>query len=247
MLRRRPATVEHKGAVDLVTEIDRASEALIRARFAALTPDIPVQGEEEGGQSHGLRWVVDPLDGTTNFVHDYPFYCVSIGLCDGDDPLVGAIYDPVRDRLYTAATGLGAHLAPALPRLADAADWGAPLRVSGTRDLRRALAITGFPYDRLSAADRYLVYVSRALQATQGVRRSGSAALDLAMVAAHSADFFWEFGLHPWDTAAGAVLIREAGGAVTRLDGSPWHPGEGEILASNGWLHEAAIRLLAGG
>lgn len=233
LLEARPARVDHKGAIDLVTEIDLASEACIRETLARLTPDIPVQGEEGGGVESGLRWVVDPLDGTTNFVHDYPFYCVSIGLCDGPTPLVGCINDPVRHRSYTAARGCGAQVN------------GVPLRVSAVRDLNEALGVTGFPYDRRERAGFYLAFVERVLRVTQGVRRSGSAAMDLATVAAGSADFFWEFGLHAWDTAAGAVLVAEAGGRISALDGGPWAPGDRTVLATNPWLHDAVVTLLA--
>jgi myo-inositol-1(or 4)-monophosphatase len=235
ILRRRPSRVEQKGAaIDLVTEVDLASEAEIRAVLGRLCPDLPVQGEEGGGATTGLRWVVDPLDGTTNFVHDYPAYVVSIGLCDGALPLVGVLYDPLRDHLYTAARGLGA------------ARNGAPLRVSDTRDLIRALAVTGFPYRVHDGAADYLALVARVLEQCQGLRRSGSAAFDLGTVAAGQADAFWEFGLNAWDTAAGAVIVREAGGAVTRLDGSEWAPGDHSVLATNGHVHDAMVALFAG-
>jgi myo-inositol-1(or 4)-monophosphatase len=233
ILRQRPTTVHHKGAIDLVTEIDLASEACIREEFSRLTPDIPVQGEEGGGQRDGLRWVVDPLDGTTNFVHGYPFYCVSIGLCDGTVPLVGCIYDPIRDRCSSAAQGKGAWIEEQR------------LKVSETRLLKDAIAVTGFPYSRRDAIDFYLGYVAKVLKNTQGMRRSGSAAMDLATLAAGQADFFWEFGLNPWDTAAGAVLVQEAGGVVCRLDGSPWIPEAPEILACNPYLRDEIIALLS--
>lgn len=233
LLQGRPARVDHKGAIDLVTEIDLASEARIREVLTRLTPDIPIQGEEGGGVETGLRWVVDPLDGTTNFVHDYPFYCVSIGLCDGPRPLVGCIADPVRDRTYTAAVGAGARVN------------GERLQVSGVRRLEDTLGVTGFPYDRRERAPFYLRHVEAVLRASQGVRRSGSAAMDLCTVAAGGADFFWEYGLHAWDTAAGAVLVQEAGGRVTALDGGPWAPGDRTVLASNRWIHDSVVALLA--
>lgn len=231
LLRSRPKRVDHKGAVDLVTEVDLASEERIRR---LLEPHgIPVQGEEAGGATTGVRWVVDPLDGTTNFVHGYPAYCVSVALVDGDLPVLGCIYDPLRDLCFSAARGHGAHV--------DAER----LRVSETRELADALGVTGFPYDRRERADFYLGHVKRVLQAGHGVRRSGSACWDLATLAAGQCDFFWEYGLKPWDTAAGAVLVEEAGGRVTRLDGGPWNPDVPEILATNGWLHDAVARLLA--
>ncbi len=236
LLKRRPERVHHKGAIDLVTEIDLASERTIREVLGRLDPAVPVQGEEGGGQEGGLRWVVDPLDGTTNFVHGFPFYCVSIGLCDGPRPLVGVIYDPVRDQCFSGALGGGAtvQVGAAPPT---------PLAVSNTRVLSDALVITGFPYDRVKNSVFYLSYVQRVLEGTQGVRRSGSAAMDMTCVANGSADAFWEFGLHAWDTAAGAVLVAEAGGEITRLDGSAWAPEIPELLVSNRWLHEAFVRL----
>lgn len=233
LLKSRPASVHHKGAIDLVTEVDLASELRIREEFARRTPDLPVQGEEAGGVSTGLRWVVDPLDGTTNFVHGYPFYCVSIGLVDGQQPVVGALYDPVRDRLLLGWQGGGAW------------DGHQRLAVSDTRRLADTLGITGFPYKRRDALDYYLSFVKRVLQSTHGMRRSGSAAMDLGTISSGQADFFWEFGLNPWDTAAGALLVREAGGVVSRLDGQPWVPEDPEIVASNPWIHESLLTMLA--
>ncbi len=232
LLRGRPATVRHKGAIDLVTEIDLASEACIREALHPL--GIPVQGEEEGGVTEGTRWVVDPLDGTTNFVHGYPFYCVSIALVAGETPVVGVIYDPVRDHLYGGATGLGAHRN------------GERLEVAGCRTLDEALCVTGFPYDRRERAHVYLAYVERVIRQSQGLRRSGSAAMDLATLAAGQVDVFWEFGLKAWDTAAGQLLVVEAGGVVTRLSGGRHVPGAPSVLATNPWLHEAVVALFGG-
>jgi myo-inositol-1(or 4)-monophosphatase len=234
LLRARPTRVDHKGAIDLVTEIDLASEARVREVLAARTPGLAIQGEEQGGATTGTRWCVDPLDGTTNFVHGYPFYCVSIALVEGDTPTIGVIYDPVRDRLFRAFTGGGATVD------------GAPLRVSDTDDVDRSLGVTGFPYDRREHAGFYLRHVRAVIEGTQGVRRSGSAAMDLATLSSGASDFFWEFRLKAWDTSAGAVLVREAGGRVTRLDGSAWNPDAPEILASNARVHDAVVALLAG-
>ena len=238
LLQRRPERVDHKGAIDLVTEVDLASEARIRELLGASTPDIPVQGEEGGGVTTGLRWVVDPLDGTTNFVHDYPSYCVSIALVDGDTPLIGCIADPIRDRVYTASIGNGARLTDQRARTTR------PLRVSEVRTLNDALGVTGFPYDRRDNAAFYLAFVERALMASQAIRRSGSAAMDLAMLSAGTSDYFWEYGLKAWDTSGGAVLIQEAGGVVSRVDGSTHRPGAPEIVATNGWLHEQVLAML---
>lgn len=231
LLRERPAQVRHKGAIDLVTEVDLASERCIREVLAPL--GIPVQGEETGGATEGDRWVVDPLDGTTNFVHGFPFYCVSIALVHGGQPVIGVIYDPVRDHLYSAVASLGARRN------------GERLQVSGTRTLDEALCVTGFPYDRREHAHVYLAYVERVLRHTQGMRRSGSAAMDLATISAGQVDVFWEFGLKAWDTAAGQVLVVEAGGVVSRLTGRPHRPGAPSVLATNPWLHEAVVSLFA--
>ncbi len=233
MLRDRPTRIEHKGAIDLVTERDLASEQRIREVFAAATPGIPVQGEETGGAREGTRWVVDPLDGTTNFVHGYAPWCVSVALVEGTRPLVGVVYDPERDRCFRAAVGGGAWLD------------GARLRVSDTGELVRALAVTGFPSGDRTGAWRYLALVQRVLEQTQGVRRSGSAAMDLATLATGASDFFWEFGLKPWDTSAGVLLVTEAGGRVTDLEGDPHTPDSPSILASNARLHDVLLRLLA--
>lgn len=233
LLRRRPARVDHKGPIDLVTEVDLASEAYLRETLARLTPDLPVQGEETGGRADGLRWVVDPLDGTTNYVHDYPAYVVSVALVDGHLPLVGAIADPIRGRLFLGHQGGGATVD------------GAPLRVSDVRRLDDAIGVTGFAYDRRDQAPFYLRYVEAVVRRTQGMRRSGSAAFDLATLAEGRADFFWEFGLKAWDTAAGAVLVREAGGEVSGLRGEVWRPGDRGVLATNGHLHAAVVDLFA--
>lgn len=235
LLLKRPDRVDTKyNAIDLVTEVDLASEACIREVLGRLTPDIPVQGEEGGGVVTGLRWVVDPLDGTTNFVHDYPAYVVSIGLCQDQRPLAGCVYHPLTRQAFTAWRGGGA--------------WrdGERIQASAVTTPDRALGVTGFPYSRREQIEPLLAYVARALKATHGVRRSGSAAFDLCTVAAGRADYFWEFGLSPWDTAAGAVLVEEAGGRVSRLDGGAWHPGSPDVLASNPWIHDALVRLLQG-
>lgn len=240
LLKQRPERVDHKGAIDLVTEVDLASETMIRGILTARTPEIPVQGEEGGGVTTGLRWVVDPLDGTTNFVHDYPSYCVSIALVDGLVPLVGCIADPIRDRVYLGSQGNGAR------RIDVRSGVERPLRVSGVRTLDDALGVTGFPYDRRDNAAFYLALVERALMCSQAIRRSGSAAMDLAMLSDGTSDYFWEYGLKAWDTSGGVVLIQEAGGVVTRLDGGVHYPGAPEIVATNGWLHAATLAMLAG-
>lgn len=231
---RRPRQVDLKGAIDLVTEIDLACEAAIREVLAKHTPDVPVLGEEGGGaEGATTRWIVDPLDGTTNFVHGFPFFCVSIAL-ERDGVLeAGVVIDGVRGEVFAAARGRGA-----------TAD-GQRIRVSDTRELASALVGTGFPYDSREKAAFYLTFVQRALERTQGIRRAGAAALDLAMVACGRLDAFWEFRLSPWDVAAGQLLVEEAGGRCSGHDGAAMpremrmHP-----LASNGFLHDAMMRLL---
>lgn len=231
LLRQRPEHVDHKGAADLVTEIDLASEARIRTALSG--SNIPVQGEEQGGETTGLRWVVDPVDGTTNFVHDYPFYCVSIGLVDGTVPVIGAIYDPVRDHIY-ATYGT-------TPTMRN----DRAIRVGQARRMADALCVTGFPMDRRENTPKNLPYVERSLLLSHGIRRSGSAAMDLATIAAGQADVYWEFGLKAWDTAAGQILVQNAGGIVCRLDGTDHVPGDAEIVATNPYLRDELLRLFA--
>lgn len=230
----RPGPVERKGAVDLVTETDRACERAVRQVLGRHTPDIPILGEEEGGAvTAATRWVVDPLDGTTNFVHGFPWFAVSIALEVDGHPEVGVVLDPLRDRAFTAQRGRGAHAN------------GERLRVSTTATLNDALIASGFPYDRRERADFYLARVRAVLLQCQGIRRAGAAALDLALVAAGQLDGYWESGLQPWDVAAGRLLVTEAGGRVTALDGGPLDRDRPNPLATNGAVHEALRELLA--
>jgi myo-inositol-1(or 4)-monophosphatase len=232
LLRDRPTSVQHKGPIDLVTERDLACEVAIREVLARHLPDIPVMGEEQGGTEAPTRWVVDPLDGTTNFVHDFPFYAVSIGLEVDGEPAVGVVLDAVRGTVYRATRGRGA--------FAD----DVPIRVSDVRTLDQALCGTGFAYDRRTRASFYLRFVEVFLERTQGIRRAGAASLDLAMVASGRLDLFWEFGLRPWDVAAATVLILEAGGRVSPIPGydarDPACP-----IATNPWLHDEVVALIA--
>jgi len=225
----------HKGAVDLVTEVDVACERAVRALLAAETPDLPVVGEElsDDGAIPMSCWIVDPLDGTTNFVHRYPSYGVSVALRLDGELHAGCVYDAVRDICYTAQRGGGAHCD------------GRPMRVSDCAGLDRALVGTGFPYDRRERAAFYLRHVQAFMERCQGIRRAGAAALDLAWLADGRLDGFWEFGLQPWDIAAGALLIQEAGGVVTDLDGGPVELSGRRILASNGHIHGEMMELLA--
>jgi myo-inositol-1(or 4)-monophosphatase len=226
---------EYKGDVDLVTVADRTSEKLIRERLAAAFPEHGIYGEE--GTRDRLegeyRWYVDPLDGTTNFAHGFPQFCVSLGLeqraaglaPDEDGRLVAAvIYDPLRDELFAAERGRGALLN------------GKPMRVSRTPELAESLLATGFPSHKRHQNPNIHFYQEFTLR-SHGVRRAGSAALDLAYVAAGRLDGFWEFNLNPWDTAAGILLVEEAGGQVTDFSGRHFRLDSREILASNGLIH----------
>jgi myo-inositol-1(or 4)-monophosphatase len=226
--------VRNKGAVDLVTEVDLACEEAIRSVLDRRAPGTAVLGEEGGLRGDGVdRWIVDPLDGTTNYAHGYPVFCASVGWEEAGAVRVGAIYDPLRDELFTAERGAGAFCN------------GAPVRVSGTPSLARALLATGFPYDRDTHPRNYDEF--RALtQATLGVRRSGSAALDLAYVACGRLDGFWEPGLKPWDVAAGTLLVTEAGGRVSGYGGDAFRLDGGNVVASNGTLHGALLGALRG-
>lgn len=222
-----PAQVAHKGKVDLVTEVDLASEEAIRAVLEHKTPGIPILAEEGGGASDcDTRWIVDPLDGTTNFVHGFPSFAVSVGL-EIDGVLSAAcIVDPLRGDTYSAAAGTGATLN------------GAALRVSETATLDQALLLTGFAYDRRERARFYLRYVQAFLERAQGLRRAGAAALDLCHIAAGRADGMWEFNLSAWDVAAGALIIEEAGGRVTDMSGERLDLNRPQLLATNGHIHD---------
>lgn len=224
---RRADQVRHKGAVDLVTEVDLAAEEAIRAILEQDTPGVPVLAEEGGGARDArTRWIVDPLDGTTNFVHGFPSYAVSIALELDGVLSAGCVLDAVHGEAYVAALGLGATCE------------GRPLRVSRATTLDESLLATGFAYDRRQRADFYLRFVKAFLERAQGLRRAGSAAMDLCHVAAGRLDGYWEFGLSPWDVAAGALLVQEAGGRVTDVALGPLTLGAPRILATNGCIQE---------
>jgi myo-inositol-1(or 4)-monophosphatase len=227
--------IEYKGDADLVTAADRAAEVLIRDRIRAQWPTHDVLGEEQGLSDQGsdYRWYIDPLDGTTNFAHGYPVFCVSMGLEHRSSGQAGTriaavIYDPTRDELFTAEQGRGAWLN------------GEAIRVSKTATLKESLLGTGFPSHKRHKNPNIYFYHQITLQ-THGVRRAGSAALDLCNVACGRYDGFWEFNLNPWDTAAGVLIVEEAGGMVTRFDGSAFELNSRETVASNGVLHEALL------
>jgi myo-inositol-1(or 4)-monophosphatase len=233
----RGVATEYKTEVDLVTVADRTSEKLLLERLSAAFPEHGIFGEE--GTRHRLdqqyRWYVDPLDGTTNFAHGFPVFCVSLGLehrpagalADAD-----VIYDPLRDELFVSERGKGAYLN------------GKPLHASHASTLGEALLATGFP-SRTRHKNPNAHFYHEITMRSHGVRRAGSAALDLAYVAAGRIDAYWEFNLNPWDTAAGALLVTEAGGTLTRFDGSPFRLDSREVLATNGPLEAELLPLFA--
>jgi myo-inositol-1(or 4)-monophosphatase len=237
---RAELSIEHKGEVDLVTSVDLAAEAaiveLVRARF----PDHLVLAEEAGADgpwSERSRtrplWVIDPLDGTTNFAHGHPQVGISIACVDEAGPLLGVVLDPVRDELFSVRRGEGSKLN------------GRPIAVSREASLSRSLLATGFGYDRRQRADYYTQILARFLEVSQGVRRQGAACLDLAWVACGRYDGFWEAGLKPWDVAAGLFLVESAGGRVSDYRGGPVEvSAPTHIVATNGRIHEACLAVL---
>lgn len=231
---RTNARIEKKGAIDLVTEYDLACERLVRERLAAAFPSHRIVGEEGDPQGEGeYVWFVDPIDGTTNFAHGHPFFCVSIGLFHEARPLVGVVAAPALGLEWSAHAGGGA------------SRNGAPCRVSGHETLADSLCATGFAYDRWRAVDDNLAEHDRFVKSTRGVRRCGAAALDLAMTADGTYDVYWEQSLKPWDLAAGMVLVTEAGGRLTDYLGAPTRPEAGQVVASNGLVHEETLASLA--
>jgi myo-inositol-1(or 4)-monophosphatase len=228
----RPPSIAYKGDFDLVTQADRRSETLIVNRLQKYFPEHAVAAEEGTGKDTAseYRWHVDPLDGTTNFAHGYPCFCVSMALASKNELLVGVIYNPVYDELFTAARGEGATFN------------GKRIHCSKIDTLKDSLLCTGFPNHNRQANPNIHFYWDFTLR-SHGVRRDGSAALDLAFVAMGRFDSFWEFGLNPWDTAAGVVLVEEAGGKVTDMQGQPYALGGPSILASNGLVHAEMVRV----
>jgi len=231
---RAGGAVHKKGAIDLVTEWDLRSEELIRERLAAAYPDHAIVGEEKDDvEGEGDRvWYVDPLDGTTNFAHGHPFFCVSMALHEGAEGLVGVVVAPALKVSWQAGRGLGAFRN------------GEPCRVTATSTLDDALGATGFPYDRRVADDDNLAEYRAFMKVSQGLRRCGSAAIDLALVADGTYDFYWEQRLQPWDMCAGAVLVTEAGGRLSDYDGSPADPRSGRLVATNGGVHDGVVHVL---
>lgn len=237
LLRDRVGTridIDYKGSINIVTDVDLASEKLIREAISTYYPRHEILAEESGLSESGseYRWIVDPLDGTTNYAHGYPFFCVSIALeCNGE-VVLGVVYDPIRDELFSAERGGGAALN------------NRPIHVSKTADLMQGLLSTGFPYDiktsKLTNLDHWANFAMNA----QALRRDGAAALDLCYVASGRFDGFWELRLSPWDTAAGALIVTEASGRVTNFTGAPFSNYKPEVVASNGLIHDRMLEVL---
>lgn len=232
----KPHDITKKGAVNLVTEADPAAEEAIVSLLSQKTPDIAIMAEEQA-DSHDLdqtraMWVVDPLDGTTNFAHGFPFFAVSIALLQQGRPLVGVVYAPMLEELFSAQRGAGAMLN------------GNPIQVSRVKALIDALVATGFPYERKARLPAIMQHLQQVLEHAQDVRRGGSAAIDLAYVACGRLDAYYEVQLNPWDTAAGWLLVTEAGGTVSGMDGAVFSPFTPHIFASNGLVHTSLLQLL---
>jgi myo-inositol-1(or 4)-monophosphatase len=232
----QPKKIEYKGDVDLVTETDKRSEAAIVARIRKKFPShaiVAEEGSEGAPQGAKYCWYIDPLDGTTNFAHGYPCFAVSIALQEDDLPIVGVVVNPISNETFSAARGEGARLN------------GKPIHVSPEPKLAKSLVATGFPTHLLKKRSTNIEFYWAFTLRSHGVRRDGSAALDLCTVACGRFEGFWEFGLNSWDTAAGTIIIREAGGKVTDLDGSEYRAGGRSILASNGLIHDEMRELAA--
>ena len=230
--------IRFKSRYDMVTETDLASEEALIHHLKTITPEIGVLAEESSENlsnyylPEGYLWVLDPLDGTTNFAHGFPHFAISIALVLGGKPVLGVVYDPIKEEMFTAIRGTGAYLNDER------------LSVSSTTSLDKSLLATGFPYRVRETRQNNLVEFCVFRLACQGIRRTGAAALDLAYVAAHRLDGFWERKLKPWDTAAGILLVTEASGLVSRFDGSDFSIVHQEIVASNGKIHPAMVQLL---
>ncbi|HUP28912.1 MAG TPA: inositol monophosphatase family protein [Usitatibacter sp.] len=227
-------TIRSKQQNDFVSEVDHAAEDAVISVLKEAYPDHGFLGEESGYKDRDAEylWIIDPLDGTTNFLHGVPQYCVSIGLMHKGQLTQGVVYDPNRNELFTATKGVGAYLNDRR------------IRVSKLDKLDGALVGTGFPFKVMDNVDDYLRMLKNVMKATSGVRRPGAAALDLAWVAAGRMDAFWEIGLSPWDMAAGALLVREAGGLMGDLEGEDKYMDSGRVLATNGKLFSAMLQLL---
>lgn len=228
--------IQYKGSVDLVTDVDRQVQQIIFDCLSDRFVDHDFLAEEDLSQDKGspFRWIIDPLDGTTNFAHSYPVFCVSIALTLNGDTQVGVIYDPMRDELFSAVKGEGAFLN------------GKGIGVSAERELDKSLLATGFPYDLRESQVNNIDYFVKFVTRVQGIRRGGSAALDLCYVACGRFDGFWELKLQPWDVAAGGLIVLEAGGQVSDFQNGAFDVFARETLASNGHIHSQMVDILQG-
>ena len=230
----RDLHVEHKGRIDLVTSSDKEAQTIIVKEIEERFPDHSIIAEEEGlerDRQSPFTWYIDPLDGTVNFVHGIPIFCVSIAVYKSGEPFIGVCYNPITEELFYAQKGKGAYLKKDR------------IRVSDTDQIVDALVVTGFPYST-EEPEILMARFSRVLQKVQGIRRLGSAALDLCYVAGGRFDAFWETGLHPWDIAAGVVILLEAGGKISSLNGAPFHLDGKDILASNKRIHDELSQIM---
>lgn len=229
-----PLNIKHKGEVNLVTEMDKRSEELITGRLQEYFPNHGIVAEEGTSIDHnsGFVWYVDPLDGTTNYAHKLPWYAVSMGLFLDGRPLLGVVANPANGQIFTGISGKGAFLN------------GKPIRVSEQDRLIDCLVVTGFPYDSRKNSKKIFSKLEKFLALTRGIRRFGAAALDLCYVAAGCYQGYWERGLKPWDTAAGILILQEAGGMVSTYEGNPYAIFEDTILASNGKIHQQMLQVL---
>lgn len=226
--------ISYKGRDNIVTDVDKKAEGMIIKEILSHFSDHAILSEESRpikGDS-GYRWIIDPLDGTTNFAHAFPFFAVSIGLEEAGRMIMGVVYDPMREELFYAGLGKGAYLN------------NRRISVSGTRRLSESFLATGFSYGNREKA-KNVKYFARFLTASLALRRAGSAALDLSYVACGRFDGFWEMKLYPWDSAAGVLIVRESGGLVTKFDGSPFTPYDKDILATNNFIHHQMVKVLS--
>lgn len=235
----KPKKIMFKGSpINLLTWVDQAADEIIRKTVRSRFPDHDLMTEEADPTAHGshFRWIADPLDGTTNFAHQYPQVCTSIGLEFKGEIILGGVYDPCRDELFWAEKGHGAWM---IHR-----GHSRRLKVSRVKTLEQSLWLTGFPYDRRERIDLYLSYVRAMMQEIQGIRRAGAAALDLCWVAIGRVDGYWEWNLKPWDVAAGKLILEEAGGKVTDFEGKPYSIYGKQTLATNALLHRPVLKLM---
>lgn len=225
-----------KGEINLVTDVDKKAEALIERRIKKAFPGhlflAEEEGERSGDKSCRYKWIVDPLDGTNNFVHTFPFFCVSVGLEKDGRNVLGVVYDPVRKELFVAEEGKGAYLNRKR------------ITVSNIPELKSSLLATGFSYNIKTMKDDNIGHFVAFLKKSQGVRRPGAAALDICYVACGRLEGFWELDLHPWDTAAACVILREAGGRITDFSGREFSPYDKTVIASNGCIHADMLKVI---